>query len=125
MFIEIDSETADTITLENLKTSYESLFETLEKTLSDEEFSAVHSFDYDEEVFSLIKELKAYELIIKNFDGRIKKSVETLLKEKNEEVYLTEKTMEGLKKENELLKNKNHILEEDLEDLKEKIKNLV
>jgi uncharacterized protein YaaN involved in tellurite resistance len=125
MKIEIEDETADNITLETLKTSYENLFETLEKTLSDEEFTAVYSFNFDEEVFSIIKELKALELIIGYFGGSIKTPVETFIKEKNEEIYLIDKTMEELKKENQILKNKNHCLEEELEELKTKIKNLV
>lgn len=124
MKIEIDGETADNITLENLMNSYDIVFEDLRKTLTDEDFIATHSFDFDEEVFTLIKDLKAFELLIEYFGGCIKVPVDLLIKELNEEVYLTEKSMSELKQENEALKHKTNILEEELKTLKEKIKGL-
>jgi hypothetical protein len=124
MTIEIHDETAEAITLESLKENYANVFETLRSTLADEEFTAAYSFNFDEEVFSLIKELKALELIISNFGGTVK-NVDDLLKALSEETYLAEKSFEDLKKANEILINKNHCLEEELNELKDKIKNLV
>jgi F0F1-type ATP synthase membrane subunit b/b' len=82
---------------------------------------ATHSFDFDEEVFSIIKDLKAFELILKIFGYSIKLPIEDFLREKNEEIYITDKSLEELKKENETLKNKLNCIEEELSDLKAKI----
>lgn len=125
MTIEIDDDTADQIIVDALKTNYNNLMDTLEKTLTDEDFTAVYSFNFDEEVFSIIKELKALELIIHNYGGTVSRPVEKMLKETNDEVYLIDKTIEELKKEIEVLVNTNHRIDEELTELKDKIKNLV
>lgn len=121
MKVDIDSETADNITIEVLKEQYDSVFQTLKNTLSENDLIATHSFDFDEEVFSIIKDLKAFELILKMFGYSIKLPIEDFLREKNEEIYITDKSLEELKKENETLKNKLNCIEEELSDLKAKI----
>lgn len=124
MKVDIDSETADNITIEVLKEQYDSVFQTLKNTLSENDLIATHSFDFDEEVFSIIKDLKAFELILKMFGYSIKLPIEDFLREKNEEIYITDKSLEELKKENETLKNKLNCIEEELSDLKAKITSL-
>jgi DNA-directed RNA polymerase subunit L len=124
MKVDIDSETADNITIEVLKEQYDSVFQTLKNTLSENDLIATHSFDFDEEVFSIIKYLKAFELILKIFGYSIKLPIEDFLREKNEEIYITDKSLEELKKENETLKNKLNCIEEELSDLKAKITSL-
>jgi DNA-directed RNA polymerase subunit L len=124
MKVDIDSETADNITIEVLKEQYDSVFQTLKNTLSENDLIATHSFDFDEEVFSIIKDLKAFELILKIFGYSIKLPIEDFLREKNEEIYITDKSLEELKKENETLKNKLNCIEEELSDLKAKITSL-
>jgi DNA-directed RNA polymerase subunit L len=124
MKVDIDSETADNITIEVLKEQYDNVFQTLKNTLSENDLIATHSFDFDEEVFSIIKDLKAFELILKIFGYSIKLPIEDFLREKNEEIYITDKSLEELKKENETLKNKLNCIEEELSDLKAKITSL-
>jgi uncharacterized coiled-coil protein SlyX len=125
MKFELPDEIVEEATIACLKESYDNTYEILIDTFNND-LTAVHSFDFDEEIFALIQDLRALERILdSNFGVSIKKPVDLLLKELDEELYLQEKTFEELKKTNQTLVNKNNKLTEELDELRDKIKNIL
>lgn len=125
MNIEFTDEQIEEIVVESLKDSYHITSNILKETLSDEEFTAVHSFDFDEEVFYLVDRLESYEKVISEYGGYIENPVMKFLKETNNQIYATRKEMSEIISQNKSLINQNNILKEELEELKHKIKNIL
>jgi hypothetical protein len=125
MKFELPDEIVEEATIACLEESYANTCEILTNTFGND-ITAVHSFDFDEEIFALIQDLRALEHILDNtFCVSVKKPVNSLLQELDEELYLQEKTFEELKKANQTLINKNNKLIEELDELKDKIKNIL
>ncbi len=123
MTFELNDEIVEEVTLAGLISSYEITLDILKNTINND-IIGVHSFNFDEEIFALVEDLKSLERVIEMF-GVKKHSVDNILREFKEDVYIQVRDFEELKKINQMLVNKTHVLTEELDDLKDKIKNIL
>jgi hypothetical protein len=128
MTFELPYEVIDSVTIACLKQLHQTTYETLKNTLVNSDLTATYSFDFDEEIFALVKELKALELILTvlfSEDENSYKSVNSLLKKLNESVYIQEKTYQEVVEANQKLLGINNMLTDELNELKSKISKIL
>ena len=122
MKIYITPETAEEVTMESLKEAHESLEESIEQTLSGEDFVAMYSFDIDEEIFKLVRLLDAIELTA-NYYGADLKS--TVLQEHNKDIYSAYKKFKDLQEDFEEVVRERNMLQEELDEIRDNVLKLI
>lgn len=125
MKIEINDEIADEIVQESLKEAIEGKFEELQKIIETGEVEGIYSFDITDEKVAVIKSIAYYEHVLKEYGGGFKITLDSFLKKNDINMYNHFENVIELTKERDKYLQKSEILQEELDELKEKLKGLL
>lgn len=123
--VEIDEESANEVTTEVLHKLLKLFTNNLQKLLETENVIGVFSFDIDEEIFALVNKIQSIETTLRLFGYNITDNYINLLNEHNKEIYKAVYNFNELQVQKEEYVKKANILNEELQELRNKVNNLV
>ena len=123
MTIEIDTDTAHNVALKTLEELLHTKYSELIGVLQGEEITAIYSFDPTEEILCIVKNIKSYEEVISEFDYNYVSKLNSILKTYDAEIYSINQDTLQQEMNHWMIKAIN--LEEELKELKDKLKGLL